>query len=84
MKLTVPVLFVALLMSLPALQHGLVDETLSLQSMLVRLGVAIVLAMIGRAVLAGVVDAYRLQNMVRRNRRERSSDVPDGDGPPTA
>lgn len=84
MKLTMPVLFVALLMSLPALQHGLVDDTLSLESMLVRLGVAVALAMIGRAVLASIVDAYRLQNLVRRNRREQGSEASDGDGPPTA
>ena len=70
MKLTGPALFVALLLSWPALEHGLVDGTLSTESMLIRVGVALVVAMIGRAFLSAVVDNYRLQNLLRKDREE--------------
>jgi hypothetical protein len=84
LRLTVPALLAALLMSFPALQHGLVDDTLPFDAMLIRVGVALALAMVGRAVLASVVDNYRLQNIVRRNRRERAvTDGADGDGQPS-
>ena len=83
MTLTLPTLSAALVMSLPALQHGLVDGSLPMNAMLIRVGVALVLAMAGRAVLVSVVDHYRLQNLVRRNRRERPvTDGADRDGSP--
>jgi hypothetical protein len=84
LRLTVPAMLAALVMSFPALQHGLVDDTLPLDLMLIRVGVAMALAMVGRAVLAGVVDSYRLQNIVRRNRREHGvTDGVDGDSQPS-
>jgi hypothetical protein len=70
LKLTGSAIFVALLVSLPALQHGLVDHTLSLQSMFIRVAIAMGLAMVGQAILASVIDSYRLQNLVRKRRQE--------------
>lgn len=70
MKLTGPALFVALLLSLPALEHGLLDGTLSMESMLIRVAGALVVAMIGRAFLSAVIDNYRLQNLLRKDREE--------------
>ena len=70
LKLTGSVMFVALLVSLPALQHGLIDHTLSMGTMFVRLAIAMGLGMAGQAVLASVVDSYRLQNIVRNRDRE--------------
>jgi Zn-dependent protease len=70
LKLTGPVMFLALLASWPALQHGLIDHTLSLEAMFTRVGIAIALAMVGQAFLASVVDSYRLQNLMRKNRQD--------------
>lgn len=73
MKLTGPALFVALLLSWPAIQHGLLDGTLSTPEMLVRVGIALALAMIGRAFLAGVVNHYRLHNLLHKERDEQAT-----------
>jgi hypothetical protein len=70
LKLTGPVMFIALLVSWPTLQHGLIDHTLSLGTMFIRVGIAMLLAMIGQAFLASVIDSYRLQNVMRKNRQE--------------
>ena len=70
LKLTGPVMFIALIVSWPALQHGLIDHTLSMGTMFIRVGVAIGLAMVGQAFLANVIDSYRLQNVMRKNRQE--------------
>ncbi len=70
LKLTGPVMAVALLVSWPALQHGLVDHTLSVQTMLIRLGVALALGMVGQVFLVSVIESYRLQNIMRKNRQE--------------
>jgi hypothetical protein len=70
LKLTGPALFIAILASWPALEHGLFDHTLSIETMLIRVGIAIALTMIGQAVLASVIDNYRLQNVMRKHREE--------------
>ena len=70
LKLTGSAMFVALLFSLPALQHGLIDHTLSVQKMLIRVAIAMALAMVGQAILASLIDTYRLQNIVRKRRQE--------------
>lgn len=72
LTLTGPALFIALLVSWPALQHGLFDHTLSIQTMLIRVGIAITLAMVGQAFLASVIDSYRLQNVMRKHQEEAS------------
>ncbi len=73
LKLTGPVMLVALLASWRALEHGLIDQSLPLSTMFLRLAVAIALAMAGRAVLVAVVDTYRLQNLVRKNRQDAAA-----------
>lgn len=73
LKLTGSAIFVGLLVSLPALQHGLIDHTLSMQVMFVRVAIALGLAMVGQAVLGSVIDSYRLQNLVRKRRQEASA-----------
>jgi len=70
LKLTGTALFVALVVSWPALQHGLIDDTLSLTAMFIRLGVAVALAMVGQAVLGSVIDNFRLQNIIRKRNQE--------------
>jgi len=77
LRLTAPMLAVALFISLPALQHGLFDHSLSIASMFIRLGLAVVLVMVGRAVLDVVIDSYRYQNLVRRRRDEAARRASD-------
>lgn len=59
-----------LLVSLPALQHGLIDHTLSMQAMFIRVAIALGFAMVAQAILSSVIDNYRLQNLVRKRRQE--------------
>jgi Zn-dependent protease len=73
LKLTGSALFVAVLVSLPALQHGLVDHSLALSTMFIRLGIAMLLAMVGQAVLASLVDSYRLQNIIRERAKQAAA-----------
>ncbi|MGH8890998.1 MAG: hypothetical protein ACRDV3_14720 [Acidothermaceae bacterium] len=81
LKLTGSAMFVALLFSLPALQHGLIDHTLPLQTMFIRVAIAMALAMVGQAILASVIDSYRLQNIVRKRRQEAAGAAdPDDHG----
>lgn len=70
LKLTGAGLLLALAVSWPAIRHGLFDHTLAISAMFIRVGVAVALVMVGQAVLASVIDSYRLQNMIRRNRQE--------------
>ena len=70
LKLTGAGLLLALAVSWPAIRNGLIDHTLAMSAMFIRLGIAVVLVMVGQAVLASVIDSYRLQNMIRRNRQE--------------
>jgi len=70
LKLTGAGLLLALAVSWPAIRNGLIDHTLAISAMFVRVGVAVVLVMVGQAVLSSVIDSYRLQNMIRRNRQE--------------
>jgi hypothetical protein len=70
LKLTGPAMLVTVLVSLPALQHGLIDHTLSMQNMLIRLGLATFFSMIALSIVSTVVDTYRLQNTLHRNREE--------------
>ena len=73
LKLTGPALLVTLVVSWPALQHSVIDHTLPLQSMLIRLGLALLFSMVAFACLSAVVDSYRLQNAVRRRREEAAA-----------
>lgn len=73
LKLSGPAMLLTLLVSLPALQHGLIDHTLSVQNMLIRLGLAAFFAMIALSVISMVVDTYRLQNTLHRNREEAAA-----------
>lgn len=73
LKLTGPAMFIALLVSWSALHHALIDHTLSIQSMLIRVGLAVFFAMTAVAVVSSVVDSYRLQNTMRRKREEAAS-----------
>lgn len=77
LKLTGSAMFLALLFSLPALQHGLIDHTLSMQTMLIRVAIATALAMVGQAIVASVIDSYRLQNIVRKRRQEAAARADD-------
>lgn len=70
LKLSGPALFVALLVSWPAIQHCVFDHTLSAESMLLRIGLAVLFSMAASACLSAVIDTYRLQNAVRRRREE--------------
>lgn len=73
LKLTGAGLLLALVVSWPAIRNGLIDHTLAISAMFIRLGVAVVLVMVGQAVLGSVIDSYRLQNMIRRNRQEAAA-----------
>ncbi len=73
LKLTGAGLLLALVVSWPAIRNALIDHTLAMSAMFIRLGIAVVLVMVGQAVLASVVDSYRLQNMIRRNRQEAAA-----------
>ena len=73
LKLSGPALIVALVVSWPALQHSMIDHTLSVQSMLIRLGLALLFSMVAFACLSAVVDSYRLQNVLRRRREEAAA-----------
>jgi len=70
LKLTGAGLLLALLVSWPAIQHGMFDHSLAISAMFVRIGIAVALVMVGQAVLASVIDSYRLQNLIRKNRQE--------------
>jgi F0F1-type ATP synthase epsilon subunit len=70
LKLTGAGLLLALVVSWSAIRHGLIDHSLAISTMFIRVGVAVALVMVGQAVLASVIDSYRLQNMIRRNRQE--------------
>ena len=70
LKLTGAGLLLALAVSWPAIRNGLIDHTLAISAMFIRVGIAVVLVMVGQAVLSSVIDSYRLQNMIRRNRQE--------------
>ncbi|MCL6538685.1 MAG: hypothetical protein K6T28_08910 [Acidothermus sp.] len=77
LRLTAPMLAIALLVSYPALRGGLFDHSISIAEMFIRLGVAVVLVMVARALLDSVIDTYRYQNLMRRRREEaarRSTD----------
>lgn len=73
LKLTGAGLLLALVVSWSAIRNALIDHTLAMSAMFIRLGIAVVLVMVGQAVLASVVDSYRLQNMIRRNRQEAAA-----------
>ena len=73
LKLTGGGLLLALLVSWPAIQHGMIDHSLGVSAMFIRIGVAVVFVMVGQALLGGVVDSYRLQNMIRKNRQEAAA-----------
>jgi hypothetical protein len=70
LKLSGAGLLLALLVSWPAIQHGMFDHSLAVSAMFIRIGIAVALVMAGQAVLASVIDSYRLQNMIRKNRQE--------------
>jgi hypothetical protein len=70
LKLTGPALLFALFVSLPALRDCFVDHSLSTAAMLIRVGLAVLFAMAGVAVVSSVIDSFRLQNILRRNREE--------------
>lgn len=70
-------LFVALLVSWPAIQHGVIDGTLPLEDTLIRVGIAIALAMIAQAVLGSVIDSFRVQNLARQRQKEASANADD-------
>ncbi len=70
LKLTGAGLLLALAVSWPAIRNGMIDHTLTISAMFVRVGVAVALVMAGQAVLSSVIDSYRLQNMIRKNRRD--------------
>ncbi|HEX7106884.1 MAG TPA: hypothetical protein VF218_13030 [Acidothermaceae bacterium] len=73
LKLTGAGLLLALLVSWPAIQHGMIDHTLAISAMFIRVGVAVGFVMVGQALLGSVVDSYRLQNMIRKNRQEAAA-----------
>lgn len=73
LKLTGAGLLLALVVSWPAIRNGLIDHTLAISAMFIRIGIAVVLVMVGQAVLASVIDSYRLQNMIRRNQQEAAA-----------
>ena len=73
LKLSGAGLLLALVVSWPAIQHGMIDHSLAISAMFIRIGIAVALVMIGQAVLANVVDSYRLQNMIRKNREEAAA-----------
>lgn len=73
LKLSGAGLLLALVVSWPAIQHGMIDHSLAISAMFIRIGIAVALVMIGQAVLASVVDSYRLQNMIRKNREEAAA-----------
>jgi hypothetical protein len=79
LKLSTPALLVALFVSWPAVKDGLFDGTLSMQTMLIRLALALFFGMVAVAVVSSVVDAYRLQNVVRRRREAAMSAKADDD-----
>jgi hypothetical protein len=70
LKLSGPALLIALFVSLPALRDGFLDHTLSTPAMLVRVGLAVLFAMAGVAIVSSVIDSYRLQNILRHNREQ--------------
>jgi hypothetical protein len=70
LKLTGGGLLLALVVSWPAIQHGMLDHSLAVSAMFIRIGIAVALVMVGQALLASVIDSYRLQNMIRRNRED--------------
>ena len=70
LKLSGPASFIALVLSLPALRDTFIDHSLSIATMFVRVALALLLAMAGVAWVASVVDSFRLQNILRRNREE--------------
>jgi hypothetical protein len=73
LKLTGPALLIALFVSFPALRDCLINHTLSTDVMLIRVGLAVIFAMAGVAWLSSVIDSYRLQNLLRRNREEAAA-----------
>ena len=70
LKLSGAGLLLALLVSWPAIQHGMFDHSLAVSAMFIRIGIAVALVMVGQAMLSSVIDSYRLQNMIRKNRQE--------------
>jgi hypothetical protein len=75
LKLTGPALLICLLLSLPALRDGLIDHTLSTSTMLIRVGLAMLVAMAGVAIVSSVIDSYRLQNMLRSSREQTAKEA---------
>lgn len=73
MKLSGPALLLSIALSWSAITHALIDHTLSLDSMLLRVGLAMFFAMAAVETLSFVVDRYRLQNALRRNREEAAN-----------
>jgi hypothetical protein len=73
LKLTGPALLIALFVSFPALRDCLVDHTLSTDVMLIRVALAVLFAMAGVACVSSVIDSFRLQNLLRRNREEAAA-----------
>jgi len=64
---------VAFLVSFPALQHAFVEHTLSMQNLLIRVGLAVIFGIVAVAVVSGVVDAYRLHNIVHRRNADMAA-----------
>jgi hypothetical protein len=69
-KLSGPAFLIAFLVSLPALRHAFIDHTLSMQNALIRVGLAVLFGIVAVAVVSSVIDAYRLQNILRRRRTD--------------
>jgi hypothetical protein len=74
-KLSGPAFLVAFLVSLPALRHAFIDHTLSMQNALIRVGLAILFGIVAVAVISSVIDAYRLQNILRRRKTDFAAAV---------
>jgi hypothetical protein len=73
LTLSTPAIVIACLVAWPALRDGVFEGTLPMQTMLIRVGLALVFGMVCVAVISSVVDTYRLQNVVRRRREAAAS-----------